>query len=286
MHWYKFHIGDYRSDTSHLSNEEDLAYRRILDIYYDTEKPIPANMEWIVRRIKINSTSVEPVLNDFFTLVDGFYYHNRCDEEIELYNEFLLKQSNSGKASALSRKQRKEKRLNQRSTSVQPEGNQIQPNQEPVTTNHQPIKRDSYESLPANFQLSEYRDESIRFSVWWAEELKPGTIKDNPTNRAKWAHVWFHLRETDGRANGAEMSEAIMWARSEPFWSTNFMSPMKLREKDKSGIAYMDRFLEQYRKQKDGGKLNGGIQRGVTAAKLGRLADHINSGETVFAGVG
>lgn len=139
-------------------------------------------------------------------------------------------------------------------------------------------KRDSYESLPANFQSSEYRDESIRFSEWWATELRPGSIKDNMTNRVKWAHVWFHLRETDGRANGGEMSEAISWARSEPFWSTNFLSPMKLREKDKNGVMYIDRFLEQYRKQKDGGLSNGKQQRGLTAGKLGKLADLINSG--------
>jgi hypothetical protein len=137
-------------------------------------------------------------------------------------------------------------------------------------------KRDSYESLPSNFQLSEYRDESIRFAEWWAKELRPGTIKDNMTNRVKWAHVWFHLRATDGRANGAEMCEAISWARSEPFWSTNFLSPTKLRDKDKNGVMYIDRFLEQYRKQKDGRTRDGQQQRGITADKLGRLADHIN----------
>jgi uncharacterized protein YdaU (DUF1376 family) len=41
MHYYKFNIADYRSATAHLTNEEDLAYRRLLDMYYDTEVPIP-----------------------------------------------------------------------------------------------------------------------------------------------------------------------------------------------------------------------------------------------------
>ncbi|NTU67987.1 MAG: hypothetical protein HGB02_03800 [Chlorobiaceae bacterium] len=153
-------------------------------------------------------------------------------------------------------------------------------NQQATTSNNDNNdnkKRDSYESLPSNFQSSEYRDESIRFSEWWATELRPGAIKDNQTNRVKWAHLWFHLRETDGRANGAEMCEAISWARGEPFWSTNFLSPMKLRDKDKNGVMYIDRFLEQYRKQKDGGMSNGQQQRGLTAGKLGRLADLINS---------
>ena len=41
MNYYSFHIGDYRGATAHLSNEEDLAYRRLLDMCYDTESAIP-----------------------------------------------------------------------------------------------------------------------------------------------------------------------------------------------------------------------------------------------------
>ncbi|NDH69342.1 MAG: DUF1376 domain-containing protein, partial [Gammaproteobacteria bacterium] len=33
MHYYQFHIGDYKSHTHHLSLLEDLAYRRLLDFY-------------------------------------------------------------------------------------------------------------------------------------------------------------------------------------------------------------------------------------------------------------
>ena len=33
MHYYPHHIGDYKSATAHLSNEEDLAYRRLLEMY-------------------------------------------------------------------------------------------------------------------------------------------------------------------------------------------------------------------------------------------------------------
>ena len=40
MNYYPFHIGDYLSATRHLSWEEDAAYRRLLDTYYTTEKPV------------------------------------------------------------------------------------------------------------------------------------------------------------------------------------------------------------------------------------------------------
>ena len=41
MIWYKFHLGDYITHTLHLSDAEDLAYRRLLDLYYMSEAPIP-----------------------------------------------------------------------------------------------------------------------------------------------------------------------------------------------------------------------------------------------------
>jgi uncharacterized protein YdaU (DUF1376 family) len=30
MNYYAFHIGDYIADTAHLTNEEDLCYRRAI----------------------------------------------------------------------------------------------------------------------------------------------------------------------------------------------------------------------------------------------------------------
>ena len=66
MHYYSFHIGDYRSATTHLSNDEDLAYRRLLDMYYDTEKPIPLDTTWVARRIRIDAVVVSGVLQDMF----------------------------------------------------------------------------------------------------------------------------------------------------------------------------------------------------------------------------
>ena len=47
MIWYKFYLGDYITHTNHLSDAEDLAYRRLLDLYYISEKPIPLETESI-----------------------------------------------------------------------------------------------------------------------------------------------------------------------------------------------------------------------------------------------
>lgn len=85
MIWYKFHVGDYITHTLHLSDAEDLAYRRLLDLYYMTEKPIPNDIQTVCRKIRLDQDVVEPVLKEFFERsVDG-WLNGRCEEEIRKY---------------------------------------------------------------------------------------------------------------------------------------------------------------------------------------------------------
>ena len=58
MHYYQFSIGDYKAATGHLSNEEDLAYRRLLDMYYDTESKIPLDTQWVTQWLPIRIPSL------------------------------------------------------------------------------------------------------------------------------------------------------------------------------------------------------------------------------------
>ena len=86
MFYYQFNIADYASATAHLSNSEDLAYRRLLDLYYDQEKPLSTDTKWIARRIRISLPDVETVLSEFFTLTELGYMHHRCEFEIQKYH--------------------------------------------------------------------------------------------------------------------------------------------------------------------------------------------------------
>ena len=51
------------------------------------------------------------------------------------------------------------------------------------------------------------------------------------------------------------ISKAVEWGRSDSFWCKNFLSPNKLNQKDKSGVLYIDIFLENS-KQINNGKTN------------------------------
>ena len=86
MFFYPHHIGDYKAATAHLSNEEDLAYRRLLDMYYDTEKPIPLDAQWVSRRIRVGAEVVLAVLQDFFVKEDCGWRSTRCDRELAEYH--------------------------------------------------------------------------------------------------------------------------------------------------------------------------------------------------------
>lgn len=85
MIWYKFYLGDYITHTNHLSDAEDLAYRRLLDLYYISERPIPLETESVARKIRLDLDITESVLGEFFDKgVDG-YRNSRCDIEIAKY---------------------------------------------------------------------------------------------------------------------------------------------------------------------------------------------------------
>jgi uncharacterized protein YdaU (DUF1376 family) len=83
--WYKFHLGDYITHTTHLSDAEDLAYRRLLDLYYMSEKQIPLNTESVSRKIRIDLDITESVLGEFFERTETGYFNHRCDAEVAKY---------------------------------------------------------------------------------------------------------------------------------------------------------------------------------------------------------
>ena len=100
MHYYQFHIGDYQSDTRHLELMEDLAYRRMLDLYYKTENPLPTDVEEIARLIGMRSHSdcIEIVLKDFFERTDEGWKNNKADEVLSATYSKSEKARRSAKA--------------------------------------------------------------------------------------------------------------------------------------------------------------------------------------------
>jgi uncharacterized protein YdaU (DUF1376 family) len=150
MHYFQFNIGDYASHTRHLTVIEDLAYRRLLDLYYLQERPLNSGLTSVARQINMRDyeTEVQAVLEEFFDLTDDGWTNFRADKEIAHYKAKVEQASRAGKASA-------ERRSNGRSTDVQP------------TNNHKPITNNQ-----------EYID---RFDIFWKQYprkvARPNAIK-------------------------------------------------------------------------------------------------------------
>ena len=97
MIWYKFHIGDYLTHTVHLSDAEDLAYRRLLDLYYMSEKMIPLDHEVVARKIRLDLDITESVLGEFFERTEIGYFNNRCHVEVAKYQHQVENNRQLGK---------------------------------------------------------------------------------------------------------------------------------------------------------------------------------------------
>jgi len=97
MIWYKFHLGDYITHTLHLADAEDLAYRRLLDLYYMSERPIPLDTDAVARKIRLDLDITESVLSEFFERTDDGYRNNRCDVEIAKYQHQVATNRSLGK---------------------------------------------------------------------------------------------------------------------------------------------------------------------------------------------
>lgn len=102
MNYYPFHIGDYASATRHLTWDEDMAYRRLIDAYYTRETPIPTDMRQVYRLVMATTEdqrqAVDTILNEFFTYTDDGWVNSRCDAEIEAFRMKSAKASQSAQA--------------------------------------------------------------------------------------------------------------------------------------------------------------------------------------------
>jgi uncharacterized protein YdaU (DUF1376 family) len=116
VNYYPHHIGDYSAATAHLTWAEDMAYTRLIRLYYQSEAPIPLDMRQVYRLIRASSEAereaVDTVLAEFFTREEDGFHQKRCDEEIakarESTEENEAKRRNERERQQRHRQRRKE----------------------------------------------------------------------------------------------------------------------------------------------------------------------------------
>ena len=200
MHYYQFNIGDYQSHTSHLSEMEDLAFRRMLDWCYLHEKPLPFDTDEIARliRMRSHSDSIAIVLREYFERNDDGWISLRVIAEI-------LKvgiKSDKASASAKARWGKKDKEIKDLSNDAnalrtQSESNATH-NTLPITQNtiHKVEKKQRGSRLPTDFDLP---NDWITFCKQERPDLQPNKVFENfkdywlsapKGTKLDWAATW------------------------------------------------------------------------------------------------
>ena len=146
MNFYPFHIGDYAAHTRHLSLMEDLAYRRLIDLYYLNEGSIVGGWELIARRIGMSdiSSDVKYILETFFEQNGESWINKRCDEELAKYR---LKAESARNANRI-----KSEKISVLKSTLKSEPLQT------LTNNHEPITNNIKTITPDGVSESIFKD--------------------------------------------------------------------------------------------------------------------------------
>ena len=194
--WYAWFPADYRAKTSHLTFEQDSAYRRMIDAYYERRTPLPADPAALYRLCGAQSTgerqAIESVAKEFFTNGDGLLRHARCDEQIAKEGKLIEEWREAGKRGA--QKRWGNDRVGHRVAHQNPNGVAIasythtypQPQTQPQThsaavdlDSHSPKRKTTARAAP--FVLPEWIPEN-QWNAWVEARTKR---KNPPTNWAK-----------------------------------------------------------------------------------------------------
>ncbi|WP_197328692.1 YdaU family protein [Ralstonia syzygii] len=109
MNYYPYHIGDFRSGTVNMSRVERWIYRDLIDVYYDTEKPLPLDLDKVCYAVGASAeeerAAVANLLRFKFKKTDAGYVHERCETEIAAYRSRAETAQENGKKGGRPKKQ-------------------------------------------------------------------------------------------------------------------------------------------------------------------------------------
>lgn len=159
MNYYPHHIGDYLRDTSHLTATEDGIYRRMLDVYYASEKPLPIDPAWVAKLVRAHTeeerTAVGELLRQFFVKYEDGWRNKRADTEIRLMKKRLKAWKDNGKKGG----RPKTNGFHAANPAVTSTANPIQSSQTPNTKHQNQRNKNTVGQKPDALQVLQFLNE-------------------------------------------------------------------------------------------------------------------------------
>ena len=173
MHYYTFNIGDFMKDSAHLTLEEEGIYRRLIDLYYTTEKPISLDIKSVSRSIRARGSedAIASILEEFFSKTEKGFKQKRIEQELKKYREKSQKAANSAKA-----RWDKASKESERSTNAMRTHSEGNANHKPITNNHKPITNNNKAS--PDFSILNLNDNDLSELKRIRKKNKGGTLTD------------------------------------------------------------------------------------------------------------
>lgn len=170
MHYYKFNITDWAHATSHLSLVDEAIYFRLINYYYDTEKPIPLELKMVLRKLRMSEYEDEVlvILDEFFEKTDKGYKNSKCETLIREYKKNIVKNRENGAKGGRPRKDAASKETKGKPTGLFSE-TQLEPSDNPnitLTNNYKPstIKHEPLDITPTAKPSA--KSSMVTFTQW------------------------------------------------------------------------------------------------------------------------
>ena len=220
MHYYQFNIGDYASHTSRLTLMEDLAYRRMIDLYYLNEQPLIGCVADVAREIGLSEhvNSVDYVLGKFFNKSETGFSQKRIDLEIKKYKSNAKNKSKAGKASAKARQAKASREVTpvKQTLNTEPTHEQLNINQEPITNNQEPITNKVTKDIVTSVPKFDFKKELLLLGV--DNQILDDWLVVRKKKRASNTKTALKLIITEITKTGLMVNDAIEYAASKS-WS-------------------------------------------------------------------
>lgn len=189
MHYYPFHIGDFRSGTVNMSRQARWIYRDMMDIYYDTEQPLPLDLDHLFDMLGAESVDeksiVERHLKFKFDKSDDGYRHEICDKTIAEYHAKAVTARENGKLGGRPKHSKNKPSGFPSGSNPVPSPNPdltgSEANQEPITNNQEPLESKTLVVVPPTstekkpkFDPATMKPSNVSTEVWndWIQARK------------------------------------------------------------------------------------------------------------------
>lgn len=242
MHYYRFNIKTYQAATAHLKPLEDLAYRRLIDYYMDTEKPIDADLSRLARRLRTTVKTIELILEEFFFLQSDGWHNEFCDAEIASYHAQAEKNKKNGQKGGRPRKASEALQTLENENPVgyewdasgNPRESQKNPNKEPRTKNQEQTTNKNTTPRKRGLSVSEY-DLLLSYCSDLSKESANDFLQNRKTKKlARLTESILRRIEREADTAGMPLVSAIEFAAAKGWGS--FEAEWLRRDKSDGGF--------------------------------------------------